>query len=125
MTAPVVGAPVWVESYGVTLAGTVTGTEYATSDRFWSRVTLEGADPFGRYSGRVTVADGQLRPRRVRCDHDTGSMYGCEPLCDAPATHVVRYANGTYPCAARVCAAHVRVSEARAYPGHIATELLP
>lgn len=58
------------------------------------------------------------------CTYDTGSMYGCEPVCDAAATHVVEYRNGTYRGRALVCAAHVRASENRAYPGHIATRAL-
>jgi hypothetical protein len=117
---PVPGAAVWVETYGVTLAADVLSVERMAAGRWWVRVEIH-ADPFGRYTGRATVADGQVRPRVTRCSHDTGAMYGCRPLCDRPATHAVSYVNGSYRFTARVCADHVRATENRAYPGHLET----
>lgn len=48
----------------------------------------------------------------MTCDYDSGSMTGCRPLCDAPATHVVRFDG----IAAHVCERHVRPTENRAWP---------
>lgn len=62
----------------------------------------------------------------VTCQHDSGSATGCRPLCDAEASHVVSYRNGSGPALrAMVCAAHVRVTEARAFPGHETTDEIP
>lgn len=60
------------------------------------------------------------------CDYDTGSMYGNAPACSAPATHAVRYHNGSYPAhTSNVCARHVCATEGRAFPGHLSTTPLP
>ena len=60
------------------------------------------------------------------CSYDTGSMYGNAPACSAPATHEVRYRNGSYPAfSISVCARHVSPTEGRAFPGHLSTTPLP
>lgn len=53
----------------------------------------------------------------TRCTYDSGSMTGCRPLCDAPATRVVAY---TLPCygtlRAPVCDRHLSPTLGRIYP---------
>lgn len=59
----------------------------------------------------------------MTCSYDSGSMYGCEPVCSAPAVAVVVYSNGTSgPFRAPVCAHHESPMRGRAYPGLIIVE---
>jgi hypothetical protein len=64
-------------------------------------------------------------PDTDRCGYDSGSMYGCYPVCDGQATHVVVYRNGTSgPFRAPVCPRHLQSMKGRAYPGLIETVAL-
>jgi len=61
----------------------------------------------------------------AKCEHDSGSMTGFAPLCAGPATHLVTYHDGSSgPIRIMVCARHVHVAEARAFPGHDSTVAL-
>lgn len=64
------------------------------------------------------------RAGTTTCEHDSGSMTGCQPLCSRPATVAVRYRNGSYACTALVCSDHVTTTANRAYPSvAVATDL--
>jgi hypothetical protein len=48
------------------------------------------------------------------CQYDSGSMTGCRPLCDRPATVRGSYANGSYgPFLVDLCDRHVLPFRAR------------
>lgn len=51
------------------------------------------------------------------CVWDSGSMTGCRPVCDQPATRMVEHSvpcYGTFTYA--LCAAHARLAEGRYWP---------
>ena len=56
------------------------------------------------------------------CEYDSGSMYGCVPLCDRRSEYVVTYHNGSYPGKISVCKAHLNATKGRVYPGLDAVE---
>lgn len=62
-----------------------------------------------------------------QCTYDSGSMTGCQPLCDKPATYVViKRACGGYPeLALPRCAKHVAATQNKLYPLHGRTMPLP
>ena len=58
------------------------------------------------------------------CGYSTGSMTGCQPLCDRPATHNVQlHMSGmrSGPLDQLRCAEHVRPTETAAYPYRVET----
>lgn len=61
----------------------------------------------------------------MKCDYDSGSMYGNVPLCDREATVAITYRNGsTGPLTAAVCDRHNLATQGRAYPGVEAVTIL-
>jgi hypothetical protein len=51
------------------------------------------------------------------CEHDSGSMTGCQPLCSDQAVWLVTYHNGSLrDMTSAVCARHLNVTKARVYP---------
>jgi hypothetical protein len=60
------------------------------------------------------------------CQEDSGSMTGCEPVCDAPATHLVTHHGhyGAEPYVSQKCARHANGSAARHWPDRVDVEPL-
>lgn len=51
------------------------------------------------------------------CEYDTGSEFGCQPVCSSRATVHLTYRNGSYgPFRVALCSEHVRPMRGRVYP---------
>lgn len=59
----------------------------------------------------------------IRCEYDSGSMYGNRPACDTFASYDVTYRNGSFSSLTiAVCTAHLPNIEARIYPSRTVIE---
>lgn len=58
----------------------------------------------------------------VTCAADSGAATGCSPICEAPATRVVRYTGYRGPYLTRLCDRHADRLPARVYPDQVLSD---
>lgn len=58
----------------------------------------------------------------MKCQYDTGSMYGCQPACSAPVTVTATYQPPCYPpITMLLCARHISPMAGRVHPATLTT----
>lgn len=73
----------------------------------------------GPVADRITAQAAQIRRRLDVCNADSGSMTGCRPVCERPATRELTISNGLR---LRMCDQHARHEPARAYPDTVTND---
>lgn len=73
----------------------------------------------GPGADRITAQAAEIRRRLDTCNEDSGSMTGCRPVCDRPATREVTISSGLR---LRLCDRHARHAAARAYPDTVTND---